>query len=97
YHGGLARRRGIVVLALAPAMAGPVEQDDAMMLLEPIGEREPHVLEIAARAVQQHDRRIIVGGLRPLVDVDHMQPRAADLHEAAGRRMSLRNPACADD
>jgi len=62
-------------------MAGPIEQDDPMVFLEPVGERKPHVLEIAAGAVQQHHRRIVLGGLRPLVDIDHMQPPATDLHE----------------
>src|SRR5215510_16029334 len=67
-----------------------------MAFLQTIGECKPHVLEIAARAVQQHDRRI-VGGLRTLVDVDYMQSPTADLHEPASRRMSLRYSARADD
>ena len=78
-------------------MTRPIEQNDAMVFLQTIGECKPHVLEIAARAMQQHHRWIVVGGLRPLVDIDHMQPCAPDLHKPPGRRMSLRNPARADD
>ncbi len=83
--------------ALAPAMAGPVDQDDAMVLLEPVAERKPHVLEIAARAVQQHDRRIVVGGLGARRRDRPHAGAPADLHEPAGGRMSALDPARADE
>ncbi len=53
HHRSLARRRCAVVgPSLTPTVAGPVDQDDAMLARELIAERDLHVAEVAARAVQ---------------------------------------------
>src|SRR3954464_2495548 len=51
------RRRILASRTRAPAMAGTVDQDDAMVCGEEIAKRAPHRLEIRACAVQHHDRQ----------------------------------------
>jgi hypothetical protein len=82
---GLPRRKGILVAAepRAPAMPRTIDQDHAMIAREPLAQSQPHVLEIAARAVQQHDRDTTV--LR--AKFKNVQAPTVDLHRAAGRRM----------
>ena len=45
--------------AIAKAVAGAINQDDAARGGKRIAEGEALVLQVAARAVQQHDRRIV--------------------------------------
>jgi len=82
---GLPQRRGILVAAepRAPAMPRTIDQDHAMIAREPLAQSQPHVVEIAARAVQQHDRHADI--LRD--KLENVQAPAVDLHQAAGRRM----------
>jgi len=54
-----------------------------MIAREPLAQSQPHVLQIAARAVQQHDRDTTV--LR--AKFKNVQAPAVNLHQAAGRRM----------
>src|SRR4029434_9864866 len=51
------RRRILPSRPRAPAMAGTIDQDDAMVVGEEVAERTAHCLEIRACAVQHHDRR----------------------------------------
>ena len=76
----LARGRGVGAAAgpVAPAVAGPVDEDHAIVRGQPVGQRQAHVFEIGARAVQHHDRRRI--GWAKLHQV---KPAAVDLEEAA--------------
>ena len=53
----------------------------------------PHVFEIAAGAVDEHDRRLV---RIARAEFDDMQPAAGDRHEAAGWWMRRGNPARAD-
>jgi hypothetical protein len=77
-HARVKFRRGIrLAFSNAPAVAGAVDQDHAMMLGQHFAERLSHRLEIAARAMHQQDRR--AGGVgRP--QFDHIQRRAGDIH-----------------
>ena len=80
----LARGRGVGAAAgpVAPAVAGPVDEDHAIVRGQPVGQRQAHVFEIGARAVQQHDRRRV--GWAKLHQV---KPAAFDLDETARGRM----------
>jgi hypothetical protein len=82
---GLRCRRGVggAARAVAPAMAWPVDQDDAVALRQPVAERQPHVGEVAARAVQQHDRRRIARS-----KFEDMETSAIDIDETSGRRIA---------
>ena len=81
---GLACRRAIgrAVRPTAPTVPRPVDQDDAIARGQPVAERQPHILEIAAGAVQQHDRRRVNGA-----KLQQMQPAAGDLDKASLWRM----------
>src|SRR5262249_23920604 len=69
--------------AVAEAMPGTVDQDHAPAPRERVAEREALVLEIAAGAVQQYDRRLAALG----PDLHHVEPAAGHRNEAAGRTM----------
>ena len=57
-HGRLIGRRApLAGLARAEAEARPIDENDAVTRGEPLAEREMHVLEIGAGAVEKHDRR----------------------------------------
>ena len=79
-------RASVAASALTPAEAGPVEEYDAVAGGEALAERKTHVLEIAAGAMQQHDRRRIrCAGV--LAHFDDVLAQAADLDEAPARRV----------
>ncbi len=81
----LPRRRGVghTARAIAEPVAGPIDQDHAPLVRERHAEGEALVFEIAARSVQQHDRRIV--RLRP--DLDDVKRSAGHRHEPAGGTM----------
>src|SRR5262245_48768588 len=83
-HRGLPRRRCAIGArqALAPAAPRPVDQDDAMPAHEPITEREPHILEIAAGAVEQDEREVAGRGPFAGIELNDMQAAAVDIDEA---------------
>ena len=85
------RSIGAAARPVAPAVARPIDQDDAIARGEPVAERDAHVVEIAAGAVQQHDRRR-AGGAK----LQQMQPAAGHLDKAPGRRMGALDAANAD-
>src|SRR5579883_1906058 len=93
---GLTPRRGIAASAgtIAEAVAGPIDQNDAAPRRERVPEGEPLVLEIAARAMQQHDRR--TGGRTRRRQIDDMQPAAGGGHEATRGWMDAFKPRDAD-
>ena len=57
YRGLIGRRAAAAAFTRAVAQPGAVDEDDAMAGGEPLAEREPHVFEIAAGAVDNNDRR----------------------------------------
>lgn len=81
---GLAPRRRVstATVPLTPTVAGSIDQDDAIARGKDVAQRDPHVAQIAARAVQQHDRRRV-----DRTQLDNMQPSAVDFDEAALRRI----------
>ena len=76
------RRRILPSRARAPAMAGTVDQDDAMLLGQEVAERMPHRFEVGARAVQHHDRQAGIAR----ADIDDMEHGTFDLDHPALRR-----------
>ena len=78
----IGRRTAAPAFAFAPAEAGAIDQDDAVPRGKTLAERQPHVFEIAAGAVEKNDRQ--TGSAAKL---DHMLAQAADVDEAAARRM----------
>jgi hypothetical protein len=82
------RRRIRDACARAPAMAGTVDQDHAMIFREPVPERLPHHLEIRTSAMQHHDRQ--TGGVAR-ADIDDAQGRAGDLDHLPLRGISALN------
>ena len=82
------RRSAIVALRTrAPAVAGAVYQNDTMRGSKLFAERQPHVLKIAAGAVDQNDRRLGAGSIGGQAKHRHVQAYALHLNELAGRRM----------
>jgi hypothetical protein len=71
-------------------MARPIDQDDAAARRQCISKRETLVLEIAARAMQQHDRRADGSAWRR--EIDDVQPTAGNRHEAAGGAVDAFKP-----
>ena len=65
-------------------MARPIHQNHPMAFRELVAERQPHVFEIAARTVEQNDRRSSCG-----TKLDQMDAAAGNLDKSPGRRMSL--------
>ena len=59
---------------------------------KPFAERNPHVFEIAAGAVNENDR-----WRGSVADLNHMLAQTVDLDEAAARRMRPLDQPCADD
>src|SRR3954468_7885715 len=92
-QGGLACRRaaGGAVRPIAPTVPRPIDQDDAMARGQPVAERQPHVLKIAAGAVQQHDWRRVWRA-----KFQQMQPAAGDLDKASLWRMGALDAANAE-
>jgi hypothetical protein len=88
---GLAGRRSVLRAprAVAPAVAGAIDQNDPAGLGQPVAEREPKVAEIAAGATHQHDRPVQSADPPPLplAEFEDMKPSAIDLDKAAGRRV----------
>jgi hypothetical protein len=98
---GLAGRRSVLrpARAVAPAVAGAIDQNDPARLRQPVAEREPEVAEIAAGTMHQHDRPVRIGGpslsscpssslslsLSPSLgaEFEDMEPAAIDLDKAA--------------
>ncbi len=78
----IGRRTAAPALAFAPAEPGAVHQDDAMSRGKTLAERQPHVFEIAAGAVDKNDWQSGIGA-----ELGHMLAQAADVDEAAARRM----------
>jgi hypothetical protein len=69
-------------LAFAPAKSGAIDKNDAMPCGQPLAERQPHVFEIAAGAMDKNDRQSGIGA-----ELGDMLAQAADVDEAAARRM----------
>jgi hypothetical protein len=97
YRSLIGRRTAIRAAPLAPAVTGPVDQDEPPSG-KALAEREPHVFEIAAGAVDEDDRDIFLRFLRG--DISHalgnMLAQTADIDEAAARWMRPRNQHRAD-
>ena len=81
------RSVGAAAGPVAPAVAGTVDEDHAIVRRQPIGERQAHVLKIGARPVQQHDRRCI-----GRAKLDQVKAATLDLDETARRRMGPLDP-----
>ncbi len=80
--------------AVAPAVAGTIDQNDASRPREPVAEREPEVAEISAGAMDQHDRPARIGCVRGAFtsasgwrQIEDVKPAAVDFDETAGGRM----------
>ena len=53
-------RTALVLCPFAPALARPIDQNDAMRSGEPLPESKPHVFEVAARTVKKNDRQRMI-------------------------------------
>src|SRR5262249_56928321 len=96
-HGGLARGGYVVcVQSFAPAVARPVDQDDAMTHRESVAKCEPHVFEIAACAVDKQQRKVVGRGPFTAIELDHVQTSAGDLDEFSDRWIRALHPPCPD-
>ncbi len=86
HRGLIGRRTPLAAFARAKAEARPIDEDDAVARGEMFAERQMHVLEIGAGAVQNHDRRRARrGGARS--HFDHVLRETADIDETAARPM----------
>ena len=95
-YGGLIGRRGALLRpARAKAETGPVDEDDAAAPGKLLGERQVHVFQIGAGAVQHRDRQRIVRVARS--HFDDVLRKAADIDEAAARAMRALDQARADE
>ena len=90
---GLAGRRSVLRAprAVAPAVAGAIDQNDPAGLRQPVAERQPEVAEIAAGTVHQHDRPVRIGAPSPcsslLTEFEDVKPAAIDFDKAARGRV----------
>src|SRR4029077_5701750 len=76
-------RRILAAGARTPAMAGPIDQDHAMLFGQSVAERFAHGFEIRARPMDQHDglaaaRSYVDDGELGARDVDHHPPCRID-------------------
>jgi hypothetical protein len=82
------RRAAVTAFAFAPAHARPVDENDAATRGQLLAQIEPHVFEIAARAMDKNDGRRFS---RRRSELDHVLTHAPHFNEAAARRMSACN------
>jgi hypothetical protein len=68
-------------------VARTVNQDYAMRRGEPLAECKPHIFQISARAVDQHDGGVGAGGSGWKAEHGHVQPHALDIDKLSSRRM----------
>jgi hypothetical protein len=80
---------GIAAEPFAPAVSGPIDEDNAPISGKLLTESKPHVLEISAGAVQQQHRR---ADRRPARrEVGNVQATSFDRDHATGRRVGALN------
>ena len=95
HRGLIGRRTPLAAFARAKAEARPIDEDDAMARGEMFAERQMHVLEIGAGAVQNHDRRRARRG-SARSHFDYVLRETADIDETATRPMQPLDQQCAD-
>src|ERR1043165_7746641 len=78
------RRTAVPAPALAPSHARPIDQNDAVTVGQALGERQVHVFEIAAGAVNDDDRRYVGRGGSEL---DHVLTHTPHFNETSARGM----------
>src|ERR1700728_5143889 len=76
------RRSTLPRRPLAPALARPIDENDALPRRKRLAERKPHVFEIAAGAMQENDRRLVRAGGRAAAQFDHVLALTVDIDEA---------------
>jgi hypothetical protein len=74
--------------AIAPAVARAVNHDHPVAACEAGAQRQSHVLEIAARAMQQHDWRTPGIGAGRRLQIQEMELAARDLDKHAAWGMA---------